>query len=127
MFIPIENALITALEQDRNLFQYAYKKKVILVTPSTLFVSLKTIENGWKLDKRAKNISEVVNSAEELYSKVEKFINDIGKVEKSLDVAKNTFDDAYSELATGRGSLIRQIEIEILKDNSSKRKLKIES
>ncbi len=111
MFVPIENALLLALENDSSLFEYAFKKKVVLVSPTTLLVSLRAIESSWRFEKQAKNIEEVVKSAENLYDKVRGFTEDFEKVGKSLENAQKSFDNAKAKLTTGRGNVIRQIEI----------------
>ncbi len=110
MFVPIENALNLALENS-DLFEYAFKKRVVLVSPSTLLVSLRAIEASWRYERQAQNIQEVVKSAENLYDKVRGFLEDFEKVGKSLDTAKDTYEKAKNKLSTGRGNVIRQIAI----------------
>jgi len=111
MFVPIENALLLALENDNNLFEYAFKQRVVLVSPTTLLVSLRAVESSWRFEKQAKNIEEVVRVAENLYDKVRGFSEEFKKIEKALDNAKKSFDNAKSRLTSGRGNVIRQIEI----------------
>ena len=110
MFVPIENALNLALENS-DLFEYAFKKRVVLVSPSTLLVSLRAIEASWRYERQAENIKEVVKSAENLYDKVRGFLEDFEKIGKSLDTAKDTYEKAKNKLSTGRGNVIRQIAI----------------
>ena len=111
MFIPIENALLLALENDSFLFEYAFKKRVILVSPATLLVSLRAIESSWRFERQAKNIDEVVKAAESLYDKVRGFTEDFEKIGKSLESAQKSFDNAKNKLTSGRGNVIRQIEL----------------
>jgi DNA recombination protein RmuC len=111
MFVPIENALMLALENDNTLFEYAFKQRVVLVSPTTLLASLRAIESSWRFEKQAKNIEEVVRVAENLYDKVRGFSEEFEKIEKALDNAKKSFDNAKSRLTSGRGNVIRQIEI----------------
>ena len=110
MFVPIENALNLALENS-DLFEYAFKKRVILVSPSTLLISLRAIEASWRYEKQAENIKEVIKSAENLYDKVRGFLEDFEKIGKSLDTAKDTYEKAKNKLSTGRGNVLRQIDI----------------
>ncbi len=126
MFVPIENALMLALENDNTLFEYAFKQRVVLVSPTTLLASLRAIESSWRFEKQAKNIEEVVRVAENLYDKVRGFSEEFEKIEKALDNAKKSFDNAKNRLTSGRGNVIRQIEI--LKEKAGikpKREIKI--
>ena len=110
MFVPVENALNIALENS-DLFEYAFKKRVVLTSPSTLLVSLRAIEASWRYERQAENIKEVVKSAENLYDKVRGFLEDFEKIGKSLDTAKDTYEKAKNKLTTGRGNVIRQIAL----------------
>ena len=100
-----------ALENDTELFEYAFKKKVVLVSPTTLLVSLRAIESAWRFEKQTKNIEEIVKSAESLYDKVRGFTEDFEKIGKSLEIANTSFENAKKKLTTGRGNVIRQIEL----------------
>ncbi len=111
MFVPIENALMLALENDATLFEYAFKKRVVLVSPTTLLVSLRAIESSWRFERQAKNIDEVVKAAESLYDKVRGFTEDFEKIGKSLESAQKSFDNAKNKLTTGRGNVLRQVEL----------------
>ena len=111
MFIPVENALLVALENDPGLFEYAFKKRVVLVSPTTLLVSLRAIESSWRFERQAKNIDEVVKTAESLYDKVRGFSEDFEKIGKSLENAQKSFDNAKNKLTSGRGNVLRQVEI----------------
>ena len=110
MFVPVENALNIALENS-DLFEYAFKKRVVLTSPSTLLVSLRAIEASWRYERQAENIKEVVKSAENLYDKIRGFLEDFEKIGKSLDTAKDTYEKAKNKLTTGRGNVIRQIAL----------------
>ncbi len=111
MFVPIENALMSALEHDTNLFEYAFKKRVVLVSPTTLLVSLRAIESSWRFERQAKNIDEVVKAAESLYDKVRGFSEDFEKIGKSLENAQKAFDGAKNKLTSGKGNVLRQVEL----------------
>ena len=116
MFIPIENALTSALEHDVTLFEYAFKKRVILVSPTTLLVSLRAIESSWRFERQAKNIEEVVKTAESLYDKLRLFLEEFDKVGSFIKKSQESFDNAKNKLMIGRGNVLRQIEL--LKDRA---------
>jgi len=109
MFIPIESALLLALENDVNLYDEAFKQKIILVSPTTLLVALRAVENSWRYEKQAQNIKDVYKRAEELYKKFDGFIEDLKKVGKGLETANNSYNEAFKKLSTGRGNLISQV------------------
>ncbi len=117
MFIPIESALMLALENDKGLFDKAFKKKIVLVSPTTLLVALKAVENSWRYEKQAQSTTEVIRLAEKLYGKVRGFVEDFEKVGKSLGLAQKTYDDAYGKFSKGKDNIVRQIEI--FKEKSS--------
>ncbi len=117
MFIPIESALMVALENDKGLFDKAFKKKIVLVSPTTLLVALKAVENSWRYEKQAQSTAEVIRLAEKLYGKVRGFVEDFEKVGKTLGVAQKTYDEAFGKLSKGKDNIVRQIEI--FKDKSS--------
>ncbi len=117
MFLPIESALMIALENDKGLFDKAFKKKIVLVSPTTLLVALKAVENSWRYEKQAQSTVEVIRLAEKLYAKVRGFVEDFEKVGKTLGVAQKTYDDAFGKLSKGKDNIVRQIEI--FKEKSS--------
>ncbi|OPX27844.1 MAG: hypothetical protein B1H07_00160 [Campylobacteraceae bacterium 4484_166] len=117
MFIPIESALLIAMETDVNLFDEAFKQKIILVSPSTLLVALRAVENSWRYEKQAKSITKVYSRAEELYKKFVGFVDDMDDIGKHINRANDSYENAYSKLSKGQGSLVRQATM--LKDVSN--------
>ena len=111
MFIPIESALMLALENDKELFDKAFKKKIVLVSPTTLLVALKAVENSWRYEKQAQSTTEVIRLAEKLYNKVRTFVEDFDKVGKHLSTAQKSYNDAHKKLTSGRDNIVRQIEV----------------
>jgi len=109
MFIPIEGALSLALEKEPELFEYAFKKKIILTSPTTLLATLRSIEISWRYEKQAKNIDEIIKLVENLYDKLRGFMEDFEKVGESLQKAQKSFDGAKNRLITGKGNVISQI------------------
>ncbi|ASG68160.1 recombinase RmuC [Francisella halioticida] len=110
MFIPIEGALLLALDNDTNLYDEAFKQKIILVSPTTLLVALRAVENTWRYEKQAQSITDIYSRAEELYKKFVGFVDDLEKVGKSINDANKSYENAFSKLKTGRGNLIGQVE-----------------
>jgi DNA recombination protein RmuC len=106
MFIPIEGAFATALSSDSSLYEYAYKKNVILVSPTTLIAVLRVIENSWRVTYQNKNAKIIAKKAGELNDKFKLFVDEMKKVESSLNRAKDSYDEAFKRLSTGRGNLI---------------------
>ncbi|MWW92332.1 DNA recombination protein RmuC, partial [Francisella tularensis] len=110
MFIPIEGALLLALDNDASLYDEAFKQKIILVSPTTLLVALRAVENTWRYEKQAQSITDIYTRAEELYKKFVGFVEDLEKVGKSINDANKSYENAFSKLKTGRGNLIGQVE-----------------
>ncbi|MDD2698679.1 MAG: DNA recombination protein RmuC [Arcobacteraceae bacterium] len=108
MFIPIEGALLLALENNVNLYDEAFKQKIILVSPTTLLVALRAVENTWRYEKQAQNIAEVSKRAELLYNKFYGFVEDLQKVGETLKKADESYQNAFSKLTSGSGNLISQ-------------------
>ena len=122
MFVPIESALILALENDKNLFDKAFSKKIVLVSPTTLLIALKAVENSWRYEKQARSTEEVIRLAESLYDKVRGFTEDFEKIGSQLDGVQGLYEKAYKKLTSGRGSVIKQIEVFKEKSNIKPKK-----
>jgi DNA recombination protein RmuC len=110
MFIPIESAFITAIEHERGLFNEAYRKNIILVSPSTLLVTLRTIHNIWRYERQNANAQEIAERAGRLYDKFAGLIESLEAVGTSLDKSRQSLDQAVSRLSNGRGNLLSQVE-----------------
>ena len=110
MFIPIEGAFMLASNKDNRLFQEAFKNNIMLVSPSTLFVTLRTIENIWKVQDQNDNAQLIAKKAADLYDKFEGFVCDMEELGKSIKKTNTTYESAFNKLSTGRGNLIRRTE-----------------
>jgi DNA recombination protein RmuC len=111
MFVPIESAFAAAAEADPTLLDYAAGLNVAITTPSTLMTSLRTVRNIWDIEKRHQNAEEIAERAGILYDKIAGFLANMDKLGRSLAAAQQSFDDARGQLSTGRGNVVRQIEM----------------
>jgi len=110
MFIPSEPAYIAAMQADQNLWNYAYDRRILLLNPSNLITSLKLIADLWKREYQNRNSMEIAERGAKLYDKFVGFIENLEKVGKNLDQAKNVYHDAYKQLSTGNDNLITQTQ-----------------
>ncbi|MXS71982.1 DNA recombination protein RmuC [Flavobacteriaceae bacterium W22] len=110
MFIPIEPAFLVAVQHDQNLWNYAYSRHVILVSPTNLIAFLKLISDLWKRDNLSQNALKISEAGAKLYDKLVGFVDNLEKVGKNMDMAQKSYSDAFSQLYTGRGNLIKRAE-----------------
>ena len=110
LFVPVEPAFIEALRADPSLFDYAFSRKIVLVTPSTLLATLKTVASLWRQEKQNRNALEIARLGGELYDKFAGFAGDLDEVGKRLEQARTAHDNARSKLTEGRGNAVRTIE-----------------
>jgi DNA recombination protein RmuC len=110
LFIPIESAFTLAMESDRRLFTEAFNKRIMLVSPTTLMMALRIINNLWRVEKQNKNAQEIASKAGALYDKLNGVVEEVDKLGKQLVTLQGTYDNVYSRLASGRGNLVRQAE-----------------
>ena len=110
MFIPIEPAFAIAINNDNTLYNKAFEKNIVIVTPSTLLATLRTIDSMWNNEKQQRNAIEIARQAGALYDKFESFISDLTKVGKKMDEAKDEYKGAMNKLFEGRGNIITSIE-----------------
>jgi len=110
MFIPIEPAFALAVQNDQSLFYDAFEKNIVIVSPSTLLATLRTISSIWKQEKQNKNALEIAKKGGELYDKLSAFVEDLIKVGTRMDDAKKAYEEAMKKLAEGRGNIISRAE-----------------
>lgn len=110
MFIPSEPAYIAAMQTDQNLWNFAYEKRILLLNPSNLITSLKLIADLWKREYQNRNSMEIAERGAKLYDKFAGFIENLEKVGKNIDQAKNVYNDAFKQLSTGNDNLISQTQ-----------------
>ncbi len=111
MFIPNEGAYIAAAQADPSLWEYAFSRKVAIVSPTHLFSVMKIVTQLWKQDTQNRNVIAIANRGRELYAKITRFVGEFVKIDKNLELARKSYSDAYKLLVTGRGNVIRQTEM----------------
>jgi len=110
MFIPIEPAFLSALKSAPNLYQEALSKNIVLVCPSTLMATLRTVAHLWRQDQQNKNAMEIARQCANLYDKFVGFVEDLEQIGKRLDQAQSSYHDAFNKLKSGKGNLIKSVE-----------------
>ena len=110
LFVPIESAFTLAMQTDHSLFTDAFTKRIVIVSPTTLMMTLRIIRNVWSYEKQSKNTQEIVRKAGALYDKLRLILEDMDALGKQIATANKTYDAAYAKLATGKGNLVRQVE-----------------
>ena len=108
LFVPVEGAYITIMQTERQLWQYAYKKRVLLMSPTNLIAAMKLVYDLWKREGISQNAQEIAGKAVKIYEKLAAFVEDFEKVGAQLDKASGTFKDAQKKLHTGRGNVLSQ-------------------
>jgi DNA recombination protein RmuC len=110
MFIPIETAFSLAINSDTSLYNKAFEKNIVIVTPSTLLATLRTIDSMWVNQKQQENALEIARQAGALYDKFEGFVTDLIQIGKRIDDSKKEYTEAMNKLVDGRGNIIHSIE-----------------
>lgn len=108
MFIPIEPAYLLAVQGDENLWSYAYSKRILLVSPTTMIACLKLFSDLWRREWQNKNAMDIVKRGELLYEKFISFTKNFEEIGKKLNATQAAYDDAFNQLSTGRGNVISQ-------------------
>jgi DNA recombination protein RmuC len=110
LFIPIESSFSVAVQADAELFSYAWDRKIVIVSPSTLLATLRTIASLWKQERQSKNVLEIARQGGELYDKFVGFLEDMQKIEKAIDQSSRAYQDALNKLSTGNGNIVKRIQ-----------------
>lgn len=110
MFVPNEPAYLLALQHEENLWQYAYEKNILLISPTNLIAALKLIADLWKREYQNRNALEIADRGAALYDKFVNFVTSLSDIDNHLGRAQRSYDKAYSQLKSGSGNLISQAE-----------------
>lgn len=111
MFIPVEPAFMLATSHDAELWQDAWKRNVLLVSPSTLLFVVRTVAHLWRQEQQTRNAKDIAQRGAELYDKFVGFVEGLELVGTRLNQAQKAYDDTHKKLSSGRGSLVRQAEM----------------
>ena len=110
LFVPIEGAFAAAIQQDAGLFSDAFEQNVMIVSPSTLLATLRTIHNIWRYEYQSQNAMEIAKQAGNLYDKFVNFTQDLQEIGQRLDQTQKAYDSAMGRLSSGRGNLVSRVE-----------------
>jgi DNA recombination protein RmuC len=110
LFLPVEAAFTLAVQHDDNLFSEAFEQNIILVGPSTLLATLRTIQNIWRYEYQNKHAIEIARQAGALYDKFAAFAQDLAKIGERIGQTQSAWDDAQNKLVSGRGNLVGRVE-----------------
>ena len=110
LFMPIEPAFSLAMQKDKEVYQYAWSKNIVIVSPTTLLATIRTIASIWKQEKQNKNTMEIAKQASSLYEKFVGFLDDMDKIERGISQIDGAYKNAINKLKTGSGNLIRRTE-----------------
>jgi DNA recombination protein RmuC len=110
LFMPIESSFSSAIQADNELFNFAWDRKIVIVSPTTLLATLRTIASIWKQERQTRNALEIAERAGRLYDKFAGFTEDLLKVGSKLIDSKNSYDDAMKKLSEGSGNLVSSVE-----------------
>ncbi|WP_412971813.1 DNA recombination protein RmuC [Glaciecola sp. MF2-115] len=110
MFIPIESAFISAIENAPDLIKLALDNQIMLVSPTNLLVALRTINNIWQYEYQNQNANKIAEQARKMYDKFHGFVTDMEKIGRNVDATAKAYESAMGKLSTGRGNLVRQAE-----------------
>jgi DNA recombination protein RmuC len=108
MFIPIESAFVEAVRADENLFQRAIEKNILIATPTTLLTSLNIVKQLWRFENQNQHTRELADKAGKVYKKLCGFLHSMEKLDNALGSTRKVFDDAMTQLSSGKGNLIKQ-------------------
>ena len=110
MFLPVEGAFMTAMQHDKELWNHAFDKRILLISPTNLIAAMRMITTLWKHDAQNKNVMAIAEESGKLYDKFVGFVEDMDKLNGQLDKTRDTFDEAYKKLSSGRGNLVSKTE-----------------
>lgn len=126
MFLPIEASFSAALRSENgDIFNYAWDRKIVIVSPTTLLATLRTVASIWKNENQNRNALKIAEESGRLYDKFHAFVNDLEKIGKGIQSSQGAFDDAMKKLSTGKGNLLNRAEKLKLMGINTKKSIKV--
>jgi len=110
LFMPIEPAYMLAMQHDPNLWNWAYDRRILLISPTNLIAALRMIANLWRVEYQNKNAMEIARQSGELYDKFAGFVEDLLDIGSKIDATRKVYDASMNKLSTGKGNLLRRVE-----------------
>ena len=110
MFLPIEPAYLIAMQYDPNLWNFAYERRILMISPTNLIAALKMIATLWRVEYQNKNAQEIAEQSGALYDKFVGFLEDLKDIGIKLNATQKSYDDSMNKLSDGKGNLIRRVE-----------------
>jgi DNA recombination protein RmuC len=110
MFVPLEPAFIVAVRRDPTLFDDAFAKRIVIVCPSTLLATMRTVRNIWRQEDQKRNVLEIAKQSGALYDKFVGFVEDLNDIGVKLQQTQNSYDAAHNKLTSGKGNLVNRAE-----------------
>ncbi len=110
LFLPIEASFAVAVQESSDIFSYAWERKIVIVSPTTLLATLRTISSIWKQENQTKNAREIARLSGTLYDKLVGFVSDLEKIKEHIERAGNSYDEAFKKMQTGNGNIFRTAE-----------------
>jgi DNA recombination protein RmuC len=110
LFIPIESSFSVAVQMDQEMFNFAWDRKIVIVSPSTLLATLRTIASIWKQERQTRNAIEIAKQSGALYDKFVGFIDDMDKIGKGIEASRTAYDNALNKLHKGSGNLVKRAQ-----------------
>ncbi|WP_193164416.1 DNA recombination protein RmuC [Microbulbifer hainanensis] len=110
IFVPIEAAYMLAMQADPELFRFAYEKQIVLVSPTSLMATLRTVENIWRYEKQNKNAEKIAAEAGKLHDQFSMVLESLDELGDRIRQADTAFQQTYKRLATGRGNAVKRID-----------------
>ncbi len=110
LFLPLESAFSLAVQEQTDLFSFAWDRKIVIVSPTTLLATMMTVGSIWKHEKQTRNAIEIASEGGKLYDKFVTFLDDLENLGKQLSRAQKNYDDAHNKLVSGRGNIIGKVE-----------------
>jgi DNA recombination protein RmuC len=110
LFLPLESAFSLALQEQSDIFSFAWEKNIVIVSPTTLLATLMTVGSIWKHEKQTRNVEEIAYEGGKLYDKFVAFLEDLESLGKNIERTQKNFDAAYNKLRLGSGNVIGKVE-----------------